>query len=189
MWDGRRSFALWCPKLVKPRVGGSSKWGRCVVGGKLVFECTICGKAFPSTSKVTTHMCTHSEDCPFACTTSGLAFAVHQPDETRAHPYGRPAVRSGLLKVQPSDDTHAYSYRDRPFGCSTCDQALPQSGSLGRRCKRCTLSMKRDWIDVPRCPYQGLHAGSGESLDPSIWGHVASVPRSEVPHSTNTSRL
>ena len=86
----------------------SSKGGR---GGKTDFvECTICGKACPSSSKLTIHMRIHSGDRPYACTTCGQAFkeAGHLTRHMRTH--------SG----------------DRPYVCTTCGQAFSQSGKIGR---------------------------------------------------------
>ena len=53
---------------------GTSKRGRGAAAGKLDFvECTICGKACPSPSKLTEHMRTHTGDRPYDCTTCDIA--------------------------------------------------------------------------------------------------------------------
>ena len=54
---------------------GPSKRGRGRTGGKVVFECTICGKACSQTSDMAAHERTHIGDRPYACTTCGNAFS------------------------------------------------------------------------------------------------------------------
>ena len=53
----------------------SSKKGRDGARAKLVFECTICGKASSSSSHLTQHMRTHTGERPYVCTTCGQAFS------------------------------------------------------------------------------------------------------------------
>ena len=53
----------------------SIKRGRGGVSDKLIFECTICGKACSKSSSLTVHMRTHSGDRPYTCTTCGQAFS------------------------------------------------------------------------------------------------------------------
>ena len=54
---------------------GPSKMQRGGARGKLVLECTICGKACSQSGHLTTHMRTHSGDRPYACSTCGKAFS------------------------------------------------------------------------------------------------------------------
>ena len=51
-----------------------SKRGRGGARGKIVYECTICGKACSRSDHLTEHMRTHSGDRPYTCTTCGKAF-------------------------------------------------------------------------------------------------------------------
>ncbi|KAJ1484732.1 hypothetical protein T484DRAFT_1796268 [Baffinella frigidus] len=87
---------------------GSSKRGRGGAGGKIVFECTMCGKACSQSSHLTVHMRTHSGDRPYACITCGQAFSTsgHLTTHMRTH--------SG----------------ERPYSCTTCGQAFSTSGIL-----------------------------------------------------------
>ena len=80
----------------------SSKRGKGGVGGKLVFECTLWGKAFSSSNDLTRHERTHSGDRPYANTTCGQTFSVS----------------SNLTKHMR---THS---GDCPYACTTCCMAF-----------------------------------------------------------------
>ena len=87
---------------------GSSKRGRYGAGGTPVYECTICGKACSSPSKLTIHMRTHTGDRPYACTTCGQAFS-----------------ESGHLTTHMRTHTG-----ERPYPCATCGKAFSQNCHL-----------------------------------------------------------
>jgi DNA-directed RNA polymerase subunit RPC12/RpoP len=97
---------------------GPSKRGRGAAGGKVVFECTMCGKACSQSSHLTVHMRTHSGDRPYACITCGQAFS-------RAH----------------SLTVHMHTHSgNRPYPCTTCDalrkRARSRSGMMALNVRR-----------------------------------------------------
>ena len=75
-----------------------SKRGRGEVGETVVFQCTICGKAFSRSGNLTTHMRTHTGARPYPCPTCGVAFS-----------------QSGTLTAHMRTHTGA-----RPYPCNTC---------------------------------------------------------------------
>ena len=95
-------------------LAGSSKGGRGGAGVKLVFECTICGKACSKSSNLTAHMRTHSGERPYACTTCGMAFS-----------------QNGSLAIHMR--VHS---GDRPYACTTCGMAFSQPHHLTRHCEK-----------------------------------------------------
>ena len=108
---------------------GPSKIERGGVREKLVFECTICGKACSQSGHLTAHMRTHSGKRPYPCITCGKTFAEsgnlvrHMRTHTGDRPY--PCTTCGRAFTTSSNlTTHMRTHSgDRPYPCTTCGKA------------------------------------------------------------------
>lgn len=103
---------------------------------RFFFQCPTCGKEFPTGTKLSRHMKTHSAEMPHKCKICQKAFAhsgnykIHLRMHNDERPYRCTICNKGCRQAQDLEKHMRIHTGERPHACSFCSKAFSTSSNL-----------------------------------------------------------
>ncbi|XP_052227826.1 zinc finger protein 62-like isoform X3 [Dreissena polymorpha] len=147
---------------------------------QLRFECSVCGKSFPTKGRLKVHMVSHSSERPFTCDLCGLSFKSHDALKTHSmyiheglprKPYVRKytceycavTFNSGTTLKEHILRKHTENAEFR-HKCDICDQSF---------CRPVRLEAHKNKDHFNRKPYTCSHCNKGFFIEYDCKRHMS----------------
>ncbi|KAK4879762.1 hypothetical protein RN001_007908 [Aquatica leii] len=99
-------------------------------------QCPTCSKVFPTSTKLSRHMKTHSTDMPYKCKVCNKAFShsgnykIHLRMHTDERPFRCTVCDKGCRQAQDLEKHMRTHTGERPHQCTLCNKAFSTSSNL-----------------------------------------------------------